>query len=241
MSLQRENEILKEELAVLRTTPLSADSFFASQAHVQELTLSLRKLSHKLTLTEEALLAKSAALISAQADLKKASIAEEVAYELCRKLQSREEVERVKVKKLELKVTQLEEAVRMSEVALAEYAKLVRDMEARPISFDKPVQPSKEHAGDANIISALFDGRFTLQRLVENFRVQYEELYRKLGSLQGELEVAQSRLEVEERGEKANLAECARMKTDLDKLRIDDETAAKLVARYMSVYYILSL
>ena len=72
VSLKRENDLLKVELAVLRATPTPSDLSFASQAHIQELTLSLRKLSHKLTLTEEVLLAKTEALITAQADLTKA-------------------------------------------------------------------------------------------------------------------------------------------------------------------------
>lgn len=241
MSLKRENELLKTELAVLRATPTPADASFASQALIQELTLSLRKLSHKLTLTEEALLAKTEALITAQADLTKAQIGLEVVYELGAELRSREDVEKVRVKELELKIMQLEEAARMSDVAIAEYAKLVRDMEARPISLSLTARPSKEHAGDANITSALSEGRFNSQHLAENFRAQYEELHHEVLGLQSELEVTRSQLEAENKGETAILAECAWTTTELDKLRIDDKTAAKLVARYMSVSYILSL
>ena len=241
VSLKRENDLLKAELAVLRATPTPTDLSFSSQADIQELTLSLRKLSHKLTLTEEALLAKTEALITAQADLTKAQIGLEVAYELGVELRSREDVEKVRAKKLELKIMQLEEAIRMSDVAIAEYAKLVRDMEARPMSLGSTVQPSKERAGDANIMSALSEGRFNSQHLAENFRAQCEELHHEVLGLQGELEVARSQLEAENKGEKAILAECAWMKTELDKLKIDDKTAAKLVARYMSVSYILSL
>ena len=193
--LERENDLLKAELAVLRASP-HPDSTSASQTHVQELTLSLRKLSQKMSLTEEKLLQSTTAIVSAQADSMKARAALEAAYEL---------------------------GARVSE-----YAALVRGMEARNKSSD-----SNGHLDEMTLASTLGDGKLSLERVVNEFQAQHDELSQELDRTKAELEVTRSQLYAGKKGEDTVVTELGRTKTELEKLKVDDGTAAKMVARYM--------
>lgn len=131
--LERENDALKSELAILRANPHPDAS---PQAHpavlqVQQLTLSLRRLSDKLSLTEDALLTRTTELTHAMGEATKAKHAAEGAYELAARTRGREEAGKVRELELEWKVKAAEESVRMSDLVVNEYADLVRALNAK--------------------------------------------------------------------------------------------------------------
>lgn len=225
--LERENDLLKAELAVLRASP-HPDSTSASQTHVQELTLSLRKLSQKMSLTEEKLLQSTTAIVSAQADSMKARAALEAAYELGARVRGREETGKAKERDLEWQIRKLEEQLKMSDVVVGEYAALVRGMEARNKSSD-----SNGHLDEMTLASTLGDRKLSLERVVNEFQAQHDELSQELDRTKAELEVARSQLYAGKKGEDTVVTELGRTKTELEKLKVDDGTAAKMVARYM--------
>ena len=238
--LQQENDLLKAELLTLRLSSTQTDAASTSNAHVQELTLSLRKLSHKLTLTEEALRQKTKTWITAQADVTKARIAIEAAFGLIDKLRAREEAQEVRAGELEMRVQKLEEEMRMSDFTIAEYAALVRDMEARPRSLDS-TDSRTDGRTDPIPISTLSQGKLKLQHLIDNFRSQHDDTFLELQKTRGELEFARVRLDSEKKYEQALITELTQAKGELDKLKISDDTAAKMVARYMQVFVLSSL
>jgi hypothetical protein len=237
---QRENDLLKVELAVLRAAPAQSEALSESQAHVQELTLSLRKLSFKLTMTEEAMLEKTKALLDTHASVTKASAARDAANSLLAESLAREEAGRIKVKDLALKIRKQEEELRMSDLVIGEYAELVRQLEARRGPEDQ-VNAEAVRAKSSALCSALSQGRFDLQHVIESFRSQYDEACEELEKTQGELEIARSQLVAQQQAEHAVTVDFALVREELDQLKIDDGTAAKMVARYMFVLLSLSL
>ena len=129
VNLERENDWLKAEIAILRANPTPSPP--SSVEQVQQLTLSLRRLSEKLTLTEDALSSKTAELAQANADLLKARLAAENAYELAARVHGREEAVKIRETELQWRLTSAEEGKMISLVAVGEYVNLVRSLEAR--------------------------------------------------------------------------------------------------------------
>ncbi|KAF9524456.1 hypothetical protein CPB83DRAFT_897854 [Crepidotus variabilis] len=219
--LERDNELLRAELAVLRDSNRAHDPL-TSQMHVQELTLSLRKLSEKLTLTEEALLEKTTSLVNAETDSIKARVAQDAAYELGATVRGREEAGKLREWDLELKISTLEEQLRMSDAVVGEYAALVRGMEGRT-----------KNSTDSTISSVLPQNKLDLQHMVEKFQQEHVETLQELERTRSILDVVNAKLNGQRTGEEALRAEYGRTRTELERLKIDDGTAAKMVSRYM--------
>jgi hypothetical protein len=244
--LERENDWLKAELAILRSNPTPSHSN-SSVEQVQQLTLSLRRLSEKLTLTEDALSKKTAELAQANAELLKARLATENAYELAARARGREEAVMVRETELQWRLKSAEEAKMISLVAVGEYANLVRSLEARMGlgSTSTLVSPDgnkvegildKHYSGDTlsvALANSLADEKLGFKRLLSKFHSDTAELHRQLGQLRGELEVIKSNHEVERKGAHILHLELAKAQAELHMLKIDDNTAAKMVSRYM--------
>ena len=237
--LQRENDLLKAELALLRATPAQSESSSESKAHIQELTLSLRRLSHKLTLAEEVLLDKTKALVNTQANVAKAQAARDAANGLAAEIRTRSEAERTNMRDLALRVRKQEEELRMSDVVICEYAELVRQLEARSRTGDE-ANADSVRTKSSTLDSALPHGRFDLQQVIEGFHSQYDETCQELEKTRGELDVARSQLLANQQAEQAVMEDFALTKAELDQLKINDGTAAKMVARYMFVLVFFS-
>jgi hypothetical protein len=210
---------------------------------VQQLTLSLRRLSEKLTLTEDALSSKTTELAQANADLLKARLAVENAYELGARVRGREEAAKIRESELQWRLKSAEEEKKISELAVGEYANLVRSMEARmglgststfiPHHGAKVEEdPEKLHSGDT-LANSLVEGKLGLKRLLSEFHSDTAELQRQLGQLREELEVAKSNLEAERKGTHILHLELGKAQAELHMLKIDDSTAARMVSRYM--------
>ncbi|CAA7271156.1 unnamed protein product [Cyclocybe aegerita] len=258
VQIERENEVLRSELQVLRATPhpdadpsSSSPSSSPPSTQIQELTLSLRRLSHKLTLTEESLLSKTTELVTVHANLTKSRAALEEAYALGARVRGREEAGLARERDAEWKVRRLEEEKRMTDRVLGEYARLVRSLEAKLVSartsVTSPTTPDTPEAWKQNghvrtsstsslsdpLSSSFLEATFNLKQLTSQFQSEHEELHKQVERLRAELEVVNSKLEGEKKGEKTVLAEFGRAKTELEKLRIENGSAAKMVARYM--------
>ena len=214
---------------------------------MQQLTLSLRRLSEKLTLTEDALSSKTAELAQANADLLKARLAAENAYELAVRVRGREEAVMIRETELQWRLKNAEEEKTISLVTVGEYANLVRSVEARmglgstltlvsPDATKVEGDPEKHYSGDTlsvPLANSLMEANLGLKRLLSEFHFDTEELHRQRGKLRGELEVLKSILEAERKGSHTLHLELAKVQAELHMLKIDDNTAAKMVSRYM--------
>jgi hypothetical protein len=233
--LERENDLLRAELAVLRANP-HTNSSSEGQTQVQELTLSLRRLSHKLSLTEEFLFAKTTELIHAHAESITAKANADNAYELGARVRGREEAGKVRERDLERKAVQLEEDLKMADVVMKEYAALVRGMEARS-------SESGHSNGDAlQILAAatLSESELSRERLLLQFRTDSERLHVQLEDVTAKLETTAAQLAAATSSNQAVCAELGRTRTELEKLHLEDGTAAKMVSRYMYVRVLFS-
>ena len=237
--LEQENASLKWELSILRQNP-HPDS--APQAHpaitqVQQLTLSLRRLSDKFTLTENALLERTTQLAVATSDIAKAKLAVESAYELAARTRGREEEGKSRELALEMKLRAAEEAANMSDVVVQEYAALVRSLEAksspRQNGHSRSVSSPGGPATPTLLKDGLAEGKLGLQRLVAEFSAATGQLQAELFTAQGEIAVLKSKDEVEKKNLDQHLVELARARFDLERLKVDDNSAAKMVSRYM--------
>jgi hypothetical protein len=233
--LERENDLLRAELAVLRANP-HTNSSSEAQSQVQELTLSLRRLSHKLSLTEEFLFAKTNELIHAHAESVTAKANADNAYELGARVRGREEAGKVRERDLERKVVQLEEDLKMADVVMKEYAALVRGMEA------KSSESGHSNGDIPQTLAATFsESELSRERFLLQFRTDSEKLHLQLEDVTAKLEKATAQLAAATSSNQAIRAELGRTRTELEKLQLEDGTAAKMVSRYMYVRVLFSL
>ncbi|KAF9266056.1 hypothetical protein L218DRAFT_1075070 [Marasmius fiardii PR-910] len=227
--LERENEVLRHELDILRTNPhpdSTLESHPAAQRS-QELTLTLRKLSDKLSLTEQALQSRTSELAHANSEVTKSRAAIEGAYALAAQIRGREEEGKVRERDLERRIMEAEEETKMSDLVVNEYADLVRSLEGR--RTDGP--PSNSSAG--TMVDGLSQGKLGLQRLFNDFTSESEKLQAEVTRLQGALAEAESRCEAERKGAEADRVLLAQTQHELETLRLEDKTASKMVSRYM--------
>ncbi|KAF8630437.1 hypothetical protein AX17_005414 [Amanita inopinata Kibby_2008] len=248
--LERENDVLRKEIATLRAYPhpdTSSDSHPAV-SQVRQLTLSLRQLSDKLSFTEKALLERSTELADASSKAKKAKYAAESAYELAARVRGREEAGKEKERELQRKVRAAEEQLKMSDLVVKEYADLVRSLEGKLASrsqethkrnstFTTEVSEGSTSnvtaAGRPSLAESIEEGKLGLQRLISEFAEESERLQEEVGRLQNELAIAVARADAQEKTNQHDRVELAKTQTELQKLKLDDSTATKMVSRYM--------
>ncbi|KAG6845273.1 hypothetical protein H0H87_011682 [Tephrocybe sp. NHM501043] len=226
--LERENGVLLTELAVLRAHPHpdAAPQAHPAVAQVQQLTLSLRRLSDKLSLTETALLERTTELSHVTAEATKAKLIAEGAYELAARTRGREEAGKSRELELEWKVKVAEESAKMSDLVVKEYADLVRSLEAK--------QPREK-----NLIDGLAEGKLGLQRLLSECSAESARLQKELLEAQGALAVAESHRDSDKKFTEKCRVDLAQAQFELQQLKIDDNAAAKMVSRYMYVYFFI--
>ena len=250
--LERENDVLRKEIVVLRAHPHPDASPDAHPAvsQVKQLSLSLRQLSDKLSLTEEALLARTTDLAHAFSKAKKAMLATESARELVIRMHRRQEEDMAREREVRLKLRTAEEQINMSDLVVKEYADLVRSLEGKlathsPLNHEASTAPDAEVASPGPILgpshtplsslagSRIEEGKLGLQRLVSEFAEESDRLQREVAQLQSELSISKARLEAQKKTTELHRLELAKIQTQLQKLKIDDNTAAKMVSRYM--------
>lgn len=91
----------------------------------------------------------------------------------------------------------------------------------------------ESNGSNSALVDSLSEGKLGMHRLLEEFNVETDRLEAEIFKLNSELAVARSLIEAEKASSERDRARIAELEVDLDKLRIDDETAAKMVSRYM--------
>lgn len=231
-ALERENARLKEELAFHRANPQTPSP--AAERRVQELTLALRRLSEKLDLSERALIDRTGELTHAHSDLAKARHDVDGAYELASVLRAREEEGKARERTWQAKARASEEERNMVDLAVQEYADLVRSLEGRKSA--NVTNPSGAVSGAA-LAGDLNDKKAALQKLFVEFTEQTKVLETTVSDLQSQISFSQAALEAERKTSMHNRSLLAQAQAELDRLRLDDQTAAKMVTRYMYVFH----
>ncbi|PIL24391.1 hypothetical protein GSI_14144 [Ganoderma sinense ZZ0214-1] len=238
-ALGRENARLKEELAILRAHPDSTPSPAATQ--VPELTLALRRLSDKLTAVEETLLVRTKEVVDTQSELAGVQHELEAARALTAESRAREEEGLARERAMEQKVRAAEEGRRMADLVVQEYADLVRKLEGRPkASFPPPSTSTSSidlhrssNGSTTTLVDTLAEGKLGLQKLLEDFNGRNEQLQADIAQLHGDNGLLYKELEVAREGARHDRDELAKAVHELDKYRADDNTATKMVSRYM--------
>ncbi|KAK0496725.1 hypothetical protein EDD18DRAFT_174229 [Armillaria luteobubalina] len=223
VQLERENALIKSELSVLRANPHSNNSeSHPAVLQSQELTLSLRRLSDKLSLTEDALLERTTQLAEANTELAKSKDAAEGAYALAARIRGREEEGKVRERDLEKQLREVQEQNKMSDLVVREYADYVRSLDGRT-SMSPRLPPN----------TSLSEAKSGIHKLFDDFSSESEELHAKVDHLEGELAIVHSKYEAEIRTKENNAVELAKAQAELEKLKLEDNSAAKMVSRYM--------
>jgi hypothetical protein len=150
----------------------------------------------------------------------KAGATRDAANSLLAESLAREEAGRIKVKDLVLKIRKQEEELRMADPVIGEYAELVRQLEARRGPEDQ-VNAEAVRSKSSALCSALSQGRFDLQHVIEGFRSQYDE---PCEETQGEEIARRSQLVARQQAEHAVMVDLALAREELDQLKIDDGT-----------------
>ncbi|KAK7693863.1 hypothetical protein QCA50_003436 [Cerrena zonata] len=237
-ALETENAKLREELETLRANPDSTPHPGALQ--VPELTLALRKLSDKLTATEDTLFARTAELLHTREALSQAHHDSSAARDLVIEARAHEEAAKERERQMALRAKAAEEERKMTDFVVQEYADLVRTLQGQGRHSRNPSASSQNGAADEaptppTPAESLAEGKTGLQRLLSEFNGESEKLTSDLHRLQGEVDLLAATLEVERKSSDELRSQLADALVQLDKYKADDTTAAKMVSRYMSV------
>ncbi|KAF7341199.1 hypothetical protein MVEN_01855100 [Mycena venus] len=246
--LEAENALLTTELGVLRDNPVPSSSSSSSSSTsgpdtVAELTLSLRRLNAKLSLTEAALAEHTRALGETTALAAQQTHAAGEAYALAARARGREEEGR-----------QREDALKRW---WGEYAALVRSLERRSppasatrFSFSGPLHGRSASGGGSvgggstpTLVDpspspgtpedALALAKSQLGSLIENFAEQNAVLSAQAFAMESERDVVQAQLAAARALVGELGTELAKAKFEVEKARVDDRSAAGMVERYM--------
>lgn len=234
--LEVENERLTRELSVLSRNPDKQPH--PATLSVTELTLAHRRLSDRLSSTEGLLLDRTTELNHA---LKKAEYTAAMAGRgqgLLERARLEWENEAKKARGLQSRMKAAVEEKLMLERIVEDYAALVRGMEGRtPQASDggsSASLPSPGTPSDRFGISTREEtGRMGLQRLLEEMNAMVEPLQQHNFRLQTEIDDLRVQLEVERRAGEEDRTKLALARVSLEQYLCDDNSAAKLVSRYM--------
>ncbi|KAJ6496180.1 hypothetical protein C8R45DRAFT_866090 [Mycena sanguinolenta] len=240
VQLEAENRLLHTELGVLRDNPSPEKD--KENDTVSELTLSLRRLNAKLSLTEAALAEHTRTLEETTALASQQTHAANEAYALAARLRGREEEGRQREAGLERALLQAREETRLTDRVVGEYAALVRKLEGRTSISLGSASATKLAFGHTHSrsVTSLEDSKAQLEHsktdladLVHTFADQISSLTARIASLESERDVAQAQLAAS-RTLVAELGDAlATAKFEREQARVDDRSAAGMVERYM--------
>ena len=234
-SLEQENGRLRAELAVLRANPTSTPQ--PATLQVQELTLALRRVSDKISFTEESLAACRLELAKSRSDLVKTKHAADGAFALVAAGRAREEERRLREQDLQYRLRAAEQDRKMSDRVVQEYADLVRSMERRTMPSQSSVgsdsSSSPTNSSSMTLVDNMADGRSELHKLLEDFKIEFSASETEIARLEEEMRLCQVHLASEREASAHDRSELSKALVELERLRTDDNTAVKMVARYM--------
>jgi hypothetical protein len=170
----------------------------------------------------------------------------EGAYNLAEETRASEEKGLVREKELQGKVRAAEEQRKLSDLVVLEYADLVRSLEGRPNvragSQDHSWSNPAHENGQLNdlvgrstprLVDGLSEGKIGLQKLFSEFNSETTHLHSEIDRLTCDLAVSFTKYDAQMKSAERDRDELAKAKFELEKLRMDDGTAAKMVSRYM--------
>ncbi|KAF8699213.1 hypothetical protein RHS03_07191, partial [Rhizoctonia solani] len=200
--LSAEIKTLQAELDILRAPrPVSTPS--PAEA---ELTLALRRANSRLEETETQLLEAHVSVSHALAERERTSDEVSEAYRML-------EVARAQDVELRAVLAERDAEKRFYELALGEYAALVRDMEKR------------EGEGSTHLDFKKRTAAGEIERI--------KELTTEVARANADIESLQAQLDAERRAGELERIQLAEVRTELGKREVDDKSAAALVERYM--------
>ncbi|KAI9574186.1 hypothetical protein HD554DRAFT_2165696 [Boletus coccyginus] len=226
-ALEQENARLSHELDVLRAHPDVPTH--PAVTHVQELSLALRRVSDKIVLTENTLFERTSQLTDARSDLARERHSADAAHELAARMRTREEASKARERELEFKARASEEERKMVDLVVQEYADLVRNLEGRK-SVNHIYNAS---ASATTLVDTLQDGKSNLHGLLTAFSTESENLHATIAQLDARVSTLQMTLDAERTTASHDRTLLSQTRTELDKLKLEDQTAAKMVAHYM--------
>ncbi|KAF9242004.1 hypothetical protein BU15DRAFT_86954 [Melanogaster broomeanus] len=230
-ALEQENARLKDELDCIRANPDAVPHPAVTQ--VQELTLALRRLSEKIELTENTLLERTTELTNTRSELVRAKHVADGGFELAARMRAREEEGKAREQELEIKARASEEERRMVDLVVQEYADLVRTLEGRR-NVPPPTSPiSNGSASTITLVDSLQEDKYGLHKLFTEFSAETKNLHATIFELRGQFSSLQTTLEAERKTALHDRTLLSQAKTELDKFKLEDQTAAKMVSRYM--------
>ena len=147
----------------------------------------------------------------------------DAAYELAARMRAREEASKARERELEFKARASEEERKMVDLVVQEYADLVRNLEGRKSVNHTP------------LVDTLQDAKSNLHKILTAFSTESDNLHATIAQLNAKVSDLQMTLDAERITASHDRTLLSQAKTELDKLELEDQTAAKMVARYMSV------
>ncbi|KAG8217952.1 hypothetical protein J3R82DRAFT_6123 [Butyriboletus roseoflavus] len=230
-TLEQENARFTHELGILRAHPDVPPH--PAEAQVHELSLALRRVSDKIALTENTLLERTSELIDARSELVRARHTTDGAYELAARMRAREEASKARERELKFRAYASEEERKMVDLVVQEYADLVRNLEGRK-SVNNTPSISDGSASTITLVDNLQDGKSTLHRMLTAFDTESEQLHVAIAELNAKVSDLQMTLDAERVTASHDRTLLSQTKTELDRLNLEDQTAAKMVTRYMN-------
>ncbi|KAF8447366.1 hypothetical protein L210DRAFT_3619011 [Boletus edulis BED1] len=147
-------------------------------------------------------------------------------------MRAREEAAKARERELELKAHASEEERRMVDLVVQEYADLVRNLEGRKSAHDTP-SIANGSTSMTTLVDTLQDGKSSLHRILAEFSTESENLHATIAELDAKVSTLQMTLDAERITASHDRTLLSQTKTELDKLNLEDQTAAKMVTRYM--------
>ena len=222
---------MRDELTKLRQTPDTTPDRSALQ--VTELTLALRRMGDKLDLSEGQVLERTTELAAAKAERTKVGLEIQAMNEELGNMRAKEEEYKRREREVEIKCKTLKAEKDLVEGAIQEYADLVRSLEARlPSAEVVPLPgPARKPKHDVEV------GKSNIANLAQEFTGESERLHREIARLEDELRDVRFQLAAERKVAEEERGALASARSDLAKYINDDNTATKLVSRYMYVAF----
>lgn len=201
----------------------------------QELTLALRRVSDKLELTESFLLERTKELVAERSEKERLKMEAELANAIVSSLRVDLDRLRANQRQMEKRIKAAEEERRMTELAVDEYANLVRSLEEQHSVV--PVHGEDKWNHFITRSTAQLDGlamaKKGLKRLLEEFNAETENLHTEIARLHTALEFAQLQFDAEQNSAEGEKEKLARALVEIERAKVDDNSAAKVVSRYM--------
>lgn len=185
-----------------------------------------------MRLTEDTLLRCTSELTDARSELVKARHASDGAYALAARLRAREEANKARERELEFKARASEEERKMVDLVVQEYADLVRNLEGRK-SANHTLPAHNGSTSTITLVDNLQDGKSTLHKMLTAFSTESDQLHATIAELNAKISDLQIALDAERLTATHDRRLLSQTKVELDKLNLEDQTAAKMVARYM--------